>query len=78
MLFTPKAARSLAPVSLVLAVLLSGCEQQSLDSPEYGEIIRQVPRELNRPYPLPELDGPQAAPLPGPTPESDETPKNPE
>ena len=49
----------------VLAISLSGCER-TLDSPEYGEIIFEVPPELNRPYPLPELDEPPPSPLPGP------------
>jgi hypothetical protein len=44
---------------------LLGCEK-SLDSPEYGELIHSVPTDLNRPYPLPELDPPTANPLPGP------------
>lgn len=52
---------------LVVVSLCCGCEKP-LDSPEYGEIIYQVPTELDRPIPLPELDDPSDSPLPGPEP----------
>ena len=66
-MFTPKRPRLLAGVALTAGILLLGCEK-SLDSPEYGEIIDQVPPELDRPFPLPELDEPGPSPLPGPAP----------
>ena len=65
MMFTPKRPRLLIFALLAATLALVGCEK-SLDSPEYGEIIDQVPRELDRPYPLPELDAPGPSPLPGP------------
>jgi hypothetical protein len=62
---TPKTLRTLAV--LLLVALLSSCEKP-LDSPEFGELINEVPLELNRPFPLPELDPPTSDPLakPGP------------
>jgi hypothetical protein len=62
-MFTPKSTLLLA--TLLCAMTLLGCEKP-LDSPEYGELIHSVPPDLNRPYPLPELDPPTANPLPGP------------
>ena len=66
-MFTPKRRLLLAAVLLAAGTLLAGCEK-SLDSPEYGEIIDQVPPELNRPFPLPQLDEPGPSPLAGPAP----------
>jgi hypothetical protein len=74
-MFTPKATGPLALVFL-LASGISGCGQPSLDSPEYGEIIEEVPPELNRPYPLPELEPPKESPLPGPAEEPGESAGN--
>jgi hypothetical protein len=62
-MFTPKSTLPLG--TLLCAMTLLGCEKP-LDSPEYGELIYSVPPDLNRPYPLPELDPPTANPLPGP------------
>jgi hypothetical protein len=67
-MFTPKLTLPLA--TLLCAMTLLGCEK-SLDSPEYGELINRVPQDLNRPYPLPELDPPVTVPLPGPSPAAD-------
>jgi len=65
-MFTPKRCRLLAGAAMAAGILLAGCEK-SLDSPEYGEIIDQVPPELNRPFPLPGLDELGPSPLPGPS-----------
>jgi hypothetical protein len=62
---TPKTLRSLAV--LLLVALPSSCEKP-LDSPEFGELINEVPLELNRPFPLPELDQPKSDPLAKPAP----------
>lgn len=60
-------AKSTAAVSLTAVLLVClGCGEPSLDSPEYGEIIHEVPARLNKPYPLPELEAPIATPAPGP------------
>lgn len=64
-MFTPKTLRPLA--ALLLAAALVGCEKP-LDSPEYGELINQVPPKLAQPFPLPELDPPTSDPLAGPPP----------
>jgi hypothetical protein len=66
-MFTPKSLLPLA--ALLFAAAFIGC-QESLDSPEYGELIHGVPQNLNRPYPLPELEAPTSNPLPGPAPEA--------
>lgn len=72
-MFTPKMLLPLA--ALLFAATLFGCEK-SLDSPEYGELIHNVPPNLNRPYPLPELDPPTANPLPGPATHESGSPKS--
>jgi hypothetical protein len=69
-MFTPKTLRPLA--AILLASALVGCEK-SLDSPEFGELINQVPQDLNRPFPLPELDPPTSEPLAKPAPLPAET-----
>lgn len=47
--------------TLVLALPLGvvvGCSE-GLDPQEYGEIIKAVPPDLDKPYPLPELELPK-------------------
>ena len=58
----------LTAISLLAALCLGicGCGERSLDSPEYGEIIHEVPAHLNKPYPLPELELPSTTAAPGP------------
>lgn len=59
--------RSATPALLTIALLVApGCGEPSLDSPEYGEIIPEVPAHLDQPYPLPELEPPSTAPEPAP------------
>jgi|GEM_PF-3010702 len=59
--------RAIAAGLLAVALLgVSGCSEPSLESPEYGEIIRRVPPHLDKPYPLPELEPPSTTPAPGP------------
>ncbi len=52
-MFTPKHGRPLVLAALA-AVLLPGCTP-SLPPEEYGEVITEIPPELNRPFPMPEL-----------------------
>lgn len=68
------------PAAVLLAVALLGtfgCGEPSLDSPEYGEIIHQVPPHLDKPFPLPELQPGSITPAPGPQ-SSDAEPTGPE
>jgi hypothetical protein len=66
--------RQLITFTLAANMLLGllGCGEPSLESPEYGEIIHQVPADLNQPYPLPELESPATA-ADAPSQTSDET-----
>jgi hypothetical protein len=43
---------------LIAGGALLGCESGP-DPKEFGEIITEVPRELDKPFPLPQLDEPQ-------------------
>jgi hypothetical protein len=75
-MFTRNTAAVLVLVVLLLAGT-SGCGGRP-DPERYGEVLTRVPPELNRPFPLPELEEPAESPLPGPkTPEPDaaESPK---
>jgi hypothetical protein len=51
--------RTLSTVVLALQLgVVVGCSKP-LDPEEYGEIIKEVPPDLNKPYPLPQLELPQ-------------------
>jgi hypothetical protein len=76
-MFTPKTFRSLTLAILLSAPAMAGCEK-SLDSPEYGERIYEIPPELDKPFPLPELNPPSDSPLPGPDDAKTEAEKSPE
>lgn len=60
-MFTRNTGVLLAIAAWVLGGAVSGCEKAP-DSEEFGEIIHQVPPELNKPFPLPELDQPKEGP----------------
>jgi hypothetical protein len=61
-MFTRNARPLLALAMLLFAGTIGGCQRQP-DPEEYGEIITEVPRDLDKPFPLPELD---AKPADGP------------
>jgi hypothetical protein len=54
-MFTRNARPLLALAAILVGGATVGCETR-LDPGEYGEIITKVPSDLNRPFPLPELD----------------------
>ena len=60
LMFTRKAWPMLAGMLLAGSLLL-GCETRP-DPQEFGEIITTVPKGLNKPFPLPQLDDSQDKP----------------
>jgi hypothetical protein len=64
-MFIQKACRLLALAALGLWGVPLGC-QKSPDPEEFGEIITEVPKHLDRPFPLPQLEEPkEKSPEPG-------------
>lgn len=56
-MLTRNPCRTLAVAALAAGGVLAGCHKPP-DPDKYGEIITTVPEELNKPFPLPELDDP--------------------
>jgi hypothetical protein len=57
-MFTRNARRLLGVAILLFGGTLSGCMDR-LDPAEYGEIITEVPKDLDKPIRLPELEEPK-------------------
>ncbi len=60
-LFTGWSFSLLSVAAVVAALAVTGCERR-LAPEQYGEITHEVPAELNKPYPLPQLDEPAEGP----------------
>jgi hypothetical protein len=60
-MFTRNVRPLLALGAILFGGSLVGC-QSRLDPDEFGEIITEVPKELNQPFPLSELDQHAAEP----------------
>lgn len=57
-MFTRYAGPLLGIAAIVFGGTLVGCGTQP-DPSRYGEIITEVPADLNEPFPLPELEEPE-------------------